>query len=182
MINTKKLFNIICLSSFLICVPTTVALVEAEATDSILATENKLSQIESQSENNDYSVKSSNNELKAEDFLDEFEVPEKEKGEDWTDELLKPEDFLSKEDVTIKDFENKVLTRMLEVVSLIQTFAKPFCIILFIICALGVLMSIVFNTNKQKMFILGLILSVITYVGVVFAPNLVLFFANWLSF
>lgn len=103
-------------------------------------------------------------------------------GSDWQEELLKPEDFLPEEQVTIQDFENKILEKMLEVVSLLQTFAKPFCILLFIICGLGVLMSIVFGTNKQKMFLLGLILSVITYVGVVFAPNLVLFFANWLSF
>lgn len=182
MIKMKKIFSTICLSSLLIGASVTCASIKTEATDSILATDNKLSQTETQLESNEYSIKSSNNELKAEDFLNEYEAPVKEKGDNWTDELLKPEDFLSKENVTIKDFENKVLTRMLEVVSLIQTFAKPFCIILFIICALGVLMSIVFNTNKQKMFILGLILSVITYVGVVFAPNLVLFFANWLSF
>ena len=76
----------------------------------------------------------------------------------------------------------KLLNKMLEVVSLMQTFAKPFCIILFILCALGILMSIVFDTKKQKAFILGLILSVITYVGVIFAPDIVLFFAGWLSF
>lgn len=182
MIKIKKIFNTVCLSSLLICASTTFAFIETEATNSILATESNLGQVDTQPDRNNYSINPSNNELKAEDFLDEYEAPVKEGGETWVDDLLTPEDFLSKEDVTIKDFENKILTRMLEVVSLFQAFAKPFCIILFIICALGVLMSIVFNTNKQKMFILGLILSVITYVGVVFAPSLVLFFANWLSF
>lgn len=178
MVNIRKIINIICISGFLLNTVSTFSLVESEATNSILATDNNgvqsnIEQIEQSKSTND---------LKPEDFLDEYEAPVKEGGETWVDDLLTPEDFLSKENVTMKDFENKVLTRMLEVVSLIQTFAKPFCIILFIICGLGVLMSIVFNTNKQKMFILGLILSVITYVGVIFAPSLVMFFANWLSF
>ena len=182
MIKIKKIFNTVCLSSLLVCASIAFAFIEIEATNSVLATESNSGQIYVQPDINDYSAKSSGNELKAEDFLNEYEAPIKEGGETWVDDLFTPEDFLSKENVTMKDFENKVLTRMLEVVSLFQTFAKPFCIILFIICALGVLMSIVFDTNKQKMFILGLILSVITYVGVIFAPNLVLFFADWLSF
>lgn len=178
MINIKKIINIICISGFLLNTSTAFSFVEAEATDSISNTENKAEQAYVQQQ--EYGV--STNALTPEDFLDEYEAPVKKGGETWVDDLLTPEDFLSKENVTMKDFENKVLTRMLEVVSLIQTFAKPFCIILFILCGLGVLMSIVFNTNKQKMFILGLILSVITYVGVIFAPSIVMFFANWLSF
>ena len=126
----------------------------------------------------------SSNKLDASDFKKEDNLPEKTyDSENWADDLYTPDDLLGGQtNITMDEFENKILDKMLEVVSLMQTFTKPFCIILFILCGLGVLTSIVFNTNKQKMFILGLILSVITYVGVIFAPNIVLFFANWLSF
>lgn len=186
MIKMKNIYKIICLSVLFIGTSSEVSYITSEATGSILETEITTNN-ESQANNSNVDTKNTANvpsgkELKPEDFIDEFEMPEKPNSGDWQDDLLKPEDFLPSEKVTIKDFENIVLTRMLEVVSFLQTFAKPFCILLFIICGLGLLTSIVFGTNKQKMFILGLILSVVTYVGIIFAPDLVLFFANWLSF
>lgn len=180
MIKKKKVLNTVSVSIFLIFTLIISSSINGEATNSILSTDSNSSQSSIQSDVN--SVKPSENGLKAEDFLNKDELPTKEGGDTWTDYMYTPDDFLSKENVTMDDFENKILTRMLEVVSLVQTFAKPFCILLFIICALGVLMSIIFDTKKQKMFILGLILSVVSYVAIIFAPTIVLFFSNWLSF
>lgn len=105
-------------------------------------------------------------------------IPEYKEGDD----LLTPDDFLHKENVTIKDIGNKIEKRMFEVISLLQTFVKPFAIIMFIISAINVVVGIVFNTKKHALGYLGLIFSVFMYVGVIYAPNLVGFFANWLSF
>lgn len=100
----------------------------------------------------------------------------------WSDKLIEENEILPNEKVTLQDFENKIYAKMFEVVSFLQTFTKPFCVLLFIICALGLLISIIFNTAKQKMYILGLIFTVITYVATIFAPDIILFLANWLSF
>lgn len=105
-------------------------------------------------------------------------IPEYKDGE----ELLTPNDFLYKENVTIEDVGNKIEKRMFELVSLLQTFIKPFAIIMFIISAINVVVGIVFNTKKHALGYLGLIFSVFMYVGVIYAPNLVGFFVNWLSF
>lgn len=190
MIGIKKIFKVICVSTLLVGISSEFLYIKPEATASILDVENKTGQdmikevIRNNSESNADIVSNidSSSGLTPEDFIEEFEIPNKVEGDNLPEELLLPEDFLSKDNITIQDFEYKILERMLEVVSLLQTFSKPFCILLFIICGLGVLTSIVFGTNKQKMFMLGLILSVIAYVGIVFAPNLVLFFADWLSF
>lgn len=164
--NINKLFNTILISS---CV---------------LGLFNSNLSFNSYASNPGINLEISNNKLDASDFKKEDNLPEKTyDSENWADDLYTADELLDgKTNITMDEFENKILDKMLEVVLLMQTFAKPFCIILFILCGLGVLTSIVFNTNKQKMFILGLILSVITYVGVIFAPNIVLFFANWLSF
>lgn len=100
----------------------------------------------------------------------------------WSDNLIENNNILTDKEVTLKDFEKKILTRLVEIVSFMQSISKPFCMILFILCAIGLLVSIIFNTNKQNMYILGLILSIIVYVGIAFAPEIVLYFANWLSF
>lgn len=181
MVNIKKISKILCLSILFAGASSGLLHTESMASNSILQIETENSSGGTYSSTDSSTIQPSVD-VKPEDFVDEFEMPSTTPSNDWQEELLKPEDFLPEKNVTMKDFENKVLERMLEVVSLLQTFAKPFCILLFILCGLGVLMSIVFGTKKEKMFLLGLILSVITYVGVVFAPNLVLFFANWLSF
>lgn len=182
MVNMKKMLNFL----YILCLSVSVSgnHIDSYAIKSTSETSiNSELDVDKNKEVRDEIKNSSmNNELRAEDFMKKDEITEKEGGETWTDDLLTPEDFLDKRDIGIDEFEHKILTKMLEVVSLLQTFAKPFCIILFIICALGTLISIVFSTNKQKMFILGLMLSVITYVGITFAPQLVLFFADWLSF
>lgn len=105
-------------------------------------------------------------------------IPEYKKG----DYLLTPDEFLHKEDVTIESVGNKIEEKMFDVISLLQTFAKPFSIIMFIISAINVVVGIVFNTKKHALGYLGLIFSVLMYVGVIYAPNLVVFFVNWLSF
>ena len=172
--NIKKLINTVLIGSFIFGVSCPIS-----NASSIIMNNNVYSGTTSESV-----ITTPNGGLSASDFKPQDNLPEKNyDSENWADDLYTADDLLGgKSDVTMNDFEDTILNKMLEVVSLMQTFAKPFCIILFILCALGILMSIVFDTKKQKAFILGLILSVITYVGVIFAPDIVLFFAGWLSF
>ena len=95
--------------------------------------------------------------------------------------FMTPDDILGNQDVTIESFGNTIVSRLLDVVSLFQKFAKPFTIIMFILSALLVLVSLVFGTNKVKTGFLGMMLSVLAYVGVMYAPDIVLFFTQWLS-
>lgn len=97
------------------------------------------------------------------------------------EELLAPDAFLEDTDMTISDFGDIIISRMLDVVGFFQKFAKPFTIIMFILSALLVVISMVFGTNKVKMGFLGMMLSILAYVGTMYAPDLVLFFAQWLS-
>lgn len=95
--------------------------------------------------------------------------------------FMTPDDILGNQDVTIESFGNTIISRLLDVVSFFQKFAKPFTIIMFILSALLSLISLVFGTNKVKTGLLGMMLSILAYVGVMYAPDLVLFFAQWLS-
>ena len=104
-----------------------------------------------------------------------------EKEELSADEVLNPNQFLSEEKVTVTSFGNKIVEKMYEVVGLLQSITKPLAIIMFIISAITVVTSIIFGTKKEKAGFLGLILSVFMYVGALFAPDLVLFFTQWLA-
>ena len=95
--------------------------------------------------------------------------------------FMTPDDILGNQDVTIESFGSTIISRMLDVVSFFQKFAKPFTIIMFILSALLSLISLVFGINKVKTGLLGMMLSILAYVGVMYAPDLVLFFAQWLS-
>lgn len=95
--------------------------------------------------------------------------------------FMTPEEILGNKEVTIETFGNTIISRLLDVVSFFQKFAKPFAIIMFILSALLSLISLVFGTNKVKTGLLGMMLSVIAYVAILYAPNMVLFFAQWLS-
>lgn len=97
------------------------------------------------------------------------------------EELMNPDAFLEDTDMTISDFGNVIISRMLDVVSFFQNFAKPFTIIMFILSALLVVVSMVFGTKNAKLGFLGMMLSIFAYVGAMYAPDLVLFFAQWLS-
>lgn len=95
--------------------------------------------------------------------------------------LMTPDDILGNTDVSIADFENIIVSRLLDVVGLFQKVSKPLCIIFFILSALLVVVSIVFGTKNVKAGFLGMMLSILAYVGTMYAPDLVLFFSQWLS-
>ena len=102
--------------------------------------------------------------------------------EEYTGEgLMTPNDILGNTDVSIADFENIVISRLLDVVALFQSIAKPLCIIFFIISALVVVVSIVFGGKNTKAGFLGMMFSILAYVGTMYAPEFVLFFSQWLS-
>lgn len=94
---------------------------------------------------------------------------------------MTPDDILGNTDVSIADFENIIVSRLLDVVGLFQKVSKPLCIIFFILSALLVVVSIVFGTKNVKAGFLGMMLSILAYVGTMYAPDLVLFFSQWLS-
>lgn len=102
--------------------------------------------------------------------------------EEYTGEgMMTNDDILGNTDVSIGDFENIIVSRLLDVVKLFQSVAKPLCIIFFILSAILVVVSIVFGTKNVKSGFLGMMLSILAYVGTMFAPDLVLFFSQWLS-
>lgn len=122
------------------------------------------------------------NQEKENNEIIEDKLPEETTDENGDVELMAPDAFLEDTDMTVSDFGNVIISRMLDVVSFFQKFAKPFTIIMFILSALAVIVSMVFGGGKNaKLGFLGMILSVLAYVGTIYAPDIVLFFAQWLS-
>lgn len=95
--------------------------------------------------------------------------------------MMTSEEILGHQNVSLSDFENLIISRLLDVVGLFQKVAKPLCIIFFILSAISVVISIVFDTKKAKSGFLGMMLSILAYVGTMYAPELVLFFSQWLA-
>jgi hypothetical protein len=52
---------------------------------------------------------------------------------------------------------------------------------MFIFSALTSLISLVFGGKNFKNGLLGMMFSILAYVGIMYAPDLVIFFAGWLS-
>lgn len=168
MINFKKMSNIICALILSTQISTSLMYIDSQATSPLL---NSIKDASEASMGNTHSTDSDN-----EGSVKDDEAYWSESNND-----INADKILGSHGETLEDFEDRILSRMLDIVSLLQTIAKPLCIIFFIICAIGVLVSVVFGSKNQKMFIIGLALSVITYVAIIFAPDLVLFFAGWLS-
>lgn len=95
--------------------------------------------------------------------------------------LMTPNELLGYNGTTISEFENLIVSRLLDVIRLFQKVAKPLCIIFFILSAISVVTSIVFDGRKARQGFLGMMFSILAYVGIMYAPELVLFFSQWLS-
>lgn len=98
-----------------------------------------------------------------------------------SEDVMNPDAFLENTNMTISDFGNVIISRMIDVVEFFQGFAKPFSIIMFILSGLLVLVSTVFGGKNTKLGLLGMMFAVFCYVGSMFAPDLVMFFSQWLS-
>jgi hypothetical protein len=81
-------------------------------------------------------------------------------------------------DVTLDEFEAKVEGKFYKVIKLMQTGAKPVCVIFFII---GALMSVVGLMGKggawKGMLVMGL--SALAYTAIMYAPEIVQFIQEW---
>jgi hypothetical protein len=96
--------------------------------------------------------------------------------------LMSTEDILgTSSNVTLESFGGTIVSRIIDVLELMQKISKPFLIIMFILSALTSLISLVFGGKNFKNGLAGMAFSIIAYVGIMYAPDLVIFFATWLS-
>lgn len=85
-------------------------------------------------------------------------------------------------DGSLKKAEDYVERKLFDVVGFFQSFIKPLTYVTFIISAITILFGVVSNSRKGlTLGILGMIVSVVIYVSVVFAPQIVEYFGAWLS-
>ena len=85
-------------------------------------------------------------------------------------------------DGSLKKAEEYVEDKLFDVVGFFQSFIKPLTYVTFILSAIGILVGIIFDSGRSKMGgLLGMIFSIIVYVSVVFAPQIVEYFGAWLS-
>lgn len=85
-------------------------------------------------------------------------------------------------DGSLKKAEDYVERKLFDVVGFFQSFIKPLTYVTFIISAITILFGVVSNSKKGlTLGILGMIVSVVIYVSVVFAPQIVEYFGAWLA-
>lgn len=85
-------------------------------------------------------------------------------------------------DGSLEKAEDYVERKLFDVVGFFQSFIKPLTYVTFIISAITILFGVVSNSKKGlALGILGMIVSVVIYVSVVFAPQIVEYFGAWLA-
>ncbi|MBQ8997634.1 MAG: hypothetical protein IJ086_02940 [Clostridium sp.] len=85
-------------------------------------------------------------------------------------------------DGSLKKAEDYVQSKLFDVVGFFQSFIKPLTYITFILSAIGILVGLIFDSGRSKMGgLLGMIFSILVYVSVVFAPQIVEYFGSWLA-
>lgn len=81
-------------------------------------------------------------------------------------------------DVTLDEFEAKVEGKFYKVIKLMQTGAKPCCIIFFIVGALMAVIGMMGKGGAWKGFlVMGL--SALCYTAIMYAPEIVQFIQEW---
>lgn len=81
--------------------------------------------------------------------------------------------------VTMEEIKKIIKKKGDELVSVMQTGAKPFSYLVFIICGIILLVSAFTKIGIGK-GILGMIVVVLAYNGILYAPQIVEFFSTWL--
>ena len=85
-------------------------------------------------------------------------------------------------DGTLKKAEDYVERKLFDIVGFFQSFIKPLTYATFIFSAIVLLFGFISSSKKSvTLGILGMIFSIIIYVSVVFAPQLVDYFGSWLA-
>lgn len=85
-------------------------------------------------------------------------------------------------DGSLKKAEEYVERKLFDVVGFFQSFIKPLTYVTFIISAMTILFGVITNSKKGlTLGILGMAVSIIIYVAVIFAPQIVEYLGAWLS-
>ena len=82
---------------------------------------------------------------------------------------------------SLEKAENYVDDKLGDVVGFFQSTIKPFTYIMFIISAISILVGIVTGSKHKFAGLLGMAFSILVYVGVMYAPQIVDYFSIWLS-
>lgn len=82
---------------------------------------------------------------------------------------------------TLEKAEDYVDSKLNDVVGFLQSFVKPFAYASFIISAIAILIGVVTNSKHKFAGLLGMAFSILIYVAITFAPQIVEYFAAWLA-
>lgn len=82
---------------------------------------------------------------------------------------------------TIDDASNWAERKGFELVGLLQKFVQPFAIIIFIGCAILTLVGAFGNGHLVSRGILGMVISLVMYAVVIYAPEIMDVFLGWIN-
>ena len=82
---------------------------------------------------------------------------------------------------TLNKAEDYVDSKLGDVVGFLQSFVRPFTYVMFIISAITILIGIVAGSKHKFAGLLGMAFSILVYVSVTFAPQIVDYFSAWLA-
>ena len=77
--------------------------------------------------------------------------------------------------------ENYMNDKLGDVVHFLQSFIKPFTYIAFILSAISIVIGIITGSKSKFAGLIVMAFSIVVYMCVVFGPELVEYFAAWLS-
>jgi hypothetical protein len=81
---------------------------------------------------------------------------------------------------TLTQAENYVDDKLTDIVNFLQSFVRPFVYITFILSAMSIIIGIIVGSKHKFAGIIGMAFSVIVYIIVVFAPEIVEYLGAWL--
>ena len=96
-------------------------------------------------------------------------------------EMMTSEEILGASGITIDEFGTRIMSRILDVVGFLQNIAKPIAILFFILSSISTVIAVIFNGKNVGRGFVGMALSILMYVGIMYSPDLVMFFSTWLS-
>lgn len=82
--------------------------------------------------------------------------------------------------VGMQDVMNLVETKTFDVVYLLQAFGKPFAILMFVASACMSLLGVILKGGYVGKGLIGMFISGMIYVAIIYAPEIVGFFNSWL--
>ena len=82
---------------------------------------------------------------------------------------------------TLEKAEDYVDNKLGDVIGFFQSAIKPFTYVTFILSAIMLLLGVVTGSKNKFYGLLGMAFSVLVYVGLMYAPQIVDYFSNWLA-